>query len=108
VGLLVALIREEPGHVPPVLEHLEGVLGLPVRRLQHQQHDAQAGVHVPGVQLVGLLQQQHPVAREHIEHLPIGVLSLRELALGLGIDRLVGDYPQHEARAAPQVAPEDP
>ena len=38
--LLVTLRRKETVYVAAVLEHLEGVFGFPVRRLEHQQHDA--------------------------------------------------------------------
>ena len=49
VRLLLTLGREKAVNVAPVAEDLQGFLVFLVRRLQHQEHDAQVGFHVPSV-----------------------------------------------------------
>ena len=64
--LLFAFGREEAVHVAPVLKHFQGILRLAVRGLQHQQHDAEVGFHVPRIEPVGFLHNLHAPRRRAV------------------------------------------
>ena len=102
--LLVTLGREKAAHVAPVPEHLQGILVLAIAGLQHQQHDAQMALHIAGIQVVVLFQNPDPLAGQHVQQLPVGVLAVDQLLFGLAVDGLIRHDPQHEAMVSAQVA----
>ena len=107
VRLLLALRREEAMHVAPVPKHFQGVLGLTIGRLQHQQHDAKIEFHIARVEPVALFQNAHAACRRPVEHLPVGMLAIGKLFQGLAVDRFVRNDPENEAGITVEIAPED-
>ena len=106
--LLLALGRKETVHIAPVPKHLQRVLGFPVGRLQHQEHDAKVCFHIAGIKPVGLLHNSHTASGSAVECLPVGVLAILHVLQSLGVDRLVRHDPENESGVAVEIAPHNP
>ena len=85
---VAARVPEHPQEIPVIL---------PVGRLQGYEHHAEVVLHVGGGEGVILLQHFDPSAAAAFQHLPVGVLAVPQLLLGLPVDGVAGNHPQHQA-----------
>ena len=103
VGGGIVFAREKRVVAAAVLEHAEGLLGLPVGRGQHEEEDAEVFRDVGGGEAAGLFEDEGAAGGGEVEGLAVGVVAVFQRAERLLVDLRGRHDPEHEAGLAAAV-----